>query len=71
MFRQRADEIQAQVEAEKAWWQKRRAGIRTEFMKELDDEKTPAKTASEDEPVLVGADTPSAPGSTKKNKGKK
>ncbi|KAH8885171.1 pre protein translocase subunit Sec66 [Thozetella sp. PMI_491] len=79
MFRKRVDEIQDQVVAEKEWWQKRKAGIQTDFMKELDEEetnKTQAKAVhSEDEPVLVDGNTPSAtPSATpskKKNKGKK
>lgn len=36
LFRARLDEIQAQTETEKVWWEKRRASIQTEFMKELD-----------------------------------
>jgi len=42
-------------------------------MKELDDETDKAKVASEDEPVLVDTNTPSATpsGSSKKKKGKK
>jgi translocation protein SEC66 len=75
MLRKRLDEIQAQTEAEKAWWEKRRAGIQSDFMKELDDDadKTQAKAGSEDEPVLVDTDTPSATpsGASKKKKGSK
>lgn len=37
-LRKRLDEIQAQTEAEKAWWDKRRESISGEFMKELDQE---------------------------------
>lgn len=40
MFRNKIDEIQAQTVSEKEWWEKRRASIQTEFMKELDT--TPA-----------------------------
>jgi translocation protein SEC66 len=36
LLRKRLDEIQAQTEAEKAWWEKRRESIQGEFMKELD-----------------------------------
>ena len=35
-LRKRLEEIQAQTEAEKAWWDKRRESISGEFMKELD-----------------------------------
>lgn len=79
MLRKRLDEIQAQTESEKQWWEKRRAQIQKEFMTELDGgEKQPASAskapsaASEDEPVLVDQNTPSAtPSAAKKKKGKK
>ncbi|KAL1882712.1 hypothetical protein VTK73DRAFT_1232 [Phialemonium thermophilum] len=73
MLRKRLDEIQSQTESEKLWWEKRRESIQKDFMKELDEgEKAPSAVASEDEPVLVEQDTPSAPPtSTKKKKGKK
>ncbi|KAK3934487.1 putative translocation protein sec66 protein [Diplogelasinospora grovesii] len=83
-LREKLDEIQAQAEHEKEWWEKRKAGIKEDFMKELDaDEKkqqeqqqtankpsASASVASEDEPVLVDTNTPSATpsGSSKKNK---
>ena len=71
-LRKRLDEIQAQVDAEKEWWERRRAGIQSDFMKELDDaDKTQIKTSSEDEPVLVDGNTPSATPSKKKKGGKK
>ncbi|CEJ81728.1 Putative Translocation protein (Sec66) [[Torrubiella] hemipterigena] len=57
-LRERLAEIEAQTEAEKAWWEKRRGQISTEFMKELDEEKAASTTqGSEDDAVLV--DTPS------------
>lgn len=79
VLRKRLDEIQAQTESEKQWWEKRRAQIQKEFMTELDGgEKQPASAskapsaASEDEPVLVDQNTPSAtPSAAKKKKGKK
>ncbi|RQM06926.1 hypothetical protein DH86_00000078 [Scytalidium sp. 3C] len=37
IFRKRLDEIQSQTESEKEWWEKRRASIQAEFMKELDE----------------------------------
>ena len=36
LLKQRTAEIQGQLEAEKAWWDKRRAGIQSDFMKELE-----------------------------------
>lgn len=36
LLRKGLDEIQAQAEVEKAWWDKRRESISGEFMKELD-----------------------------------
>jgi translocation protein SEC66 len=79
-LRKRIDDIQGTVDEEKAWWDKRRATIQSEFMKELDDEE--AEKRSEDDAVLVDAGTPaptvpsaaSTPAGTpsgKKKKGKK
>ncbi|KAK1757660.1 putative translocation protein sec66 protein [Echria macrotheca] len=70
VLRERLDEIQAQTEHDKEWWEKRRASIQTEFMKELDGEKPKgaASITSEDEPVMVES-TPST--ASKKKKGKK
>ncbi|KJZ76615.1 hypothetical protein HIM_03951 [Hirsutella minnesotensis 3608] len=66
-LRQRLDEIQAQTDAEKQWWDKRRGQIQIDFMKELDDsEKSSTKGASEEDAVLV--DTP---GSKSGKRGKK
>ncbi|KAK3299012.1 Pre protein translocase subunit Sec66-domain-containing protein [Chaetomium fimeti] len=80
-LRDRIDEIEAQTENDKEWWEKRRTNIKTEFMKELEAEEegsekgqTKASLAgSEDEPVLVETDTPSATpsGASKKKGGKK
>ncbi|KAK4237849.1 Sec62/63 complex, subunit Sec66 [Achaetomium macrosporum] len=74
-LRDRLEEIEAQTERDKEWWEKRRASIKREFMKELDEEseKAQIKAGSEDEPVLVDTDTPSATpsGAFKKKKGKK
>ncbi|SPJ83679.1 related to endoplasmic reticulum translocation complex chain SEC66 [Fusarium torulosum] len=51
------EEILAQAESEKQWWEKRRGQIQTEFMKELDgsEQSSSANTTSEDG-VMV--DTP-------------
>lgn len=40
MIRKRMDELQAQTQAEKEWWERRKGEIQTNFMKELDDEKS-------------------------------
>jgi translocation protein SEC66 len=76
-LRDKLEEIEAQTEHDKEWWEKRRATIKTEFMKELDEESEKgqgqAKAASDDEAVLVDTNTPSATpsGASKKKKGKK
>ena len=81
LLRERIAEIQGQLDAEKEWWEKKRAGIQTEFMKELEAERkgvTPdssqRKTNSDDDAVLVEADGPAQPQGGvggKKKKGKK
>lgn len=59
--------MQAQTDAEKQWWEKRRGQIQTDFMKELDgSEQSSTKAPSEDEPVLV--DSPGQASSKKKGK---
>lgn len=64
MLRDRLDEIEAQTEHEKEWWEKRRGAIRSEFMKELEEADNKSVSAtSHDEPVLVDTNTPSTPGS--------
>lgn len=64
-MRSSIEEILAQAESEKQWWEKRRGQIQSEFMKELDgsEQSSSAKTPSEEDAVMV--DTPS------KKKGKK
>lgn len=81
LIKQRIAELQGQLDAEKAWWEKKRAGIQSDFMKELDDGAQPAdptatarKNGSSDEDgVLVEADGPAQAqgGGGKKKKGKK
>lgn len=58
-MRSSIEEILAQAESEKQWWEKRRGQIQSEFMKELDgsEQSSSAKTASEEDTVMV--DTPS------------
>jgi translocation protein SEC66 len=67
------DEIQAQTDSEKAWWEKRRASIQTEFMKEIDTEANStgkaSKVVSDDDAVLV--ETANNTGSLRKKKAKK
>jgi translocation protein SEC66 len=48
-IRERLAEIESKAPAEKEWWENRRAGIQSEFMKELDDEKA----KSEEDAVMV------------------
>ncbi|KAJ4394744.1 Translocation protein S66 [Gnomoniopsis smithogilvyi] len=72
-FLSRLDEIQSKTDAEKEWWEKRRAAISEGFMKELDEEGD--KKPSSDDGILVDATTPAErPQSSsggKKKKGKK
>lgn len=79
MMRKRIDEIQSQVSAEKDWWEKRKATIQSDFMKELDDdakakeekEKAERKN-SDDDAVLVESGGPaSTPGGGQGKSGKK
>ncbi|KAI9745232.1 MAG: translocation protein S66 [Claussenomyces sp. TS43310] len=81
-FRKRFDEIQAQTEGEKQWWEKRRASIQADFMKELDAPAggagkkltAPAtKSVSDEDTVLVESGGPAIgeSGNMKKKKGKK
>lgn len=46
MFRNRLDEIQAQTDAEKEWWEKRKGSISIESTKELDGPQSPAKVST-------------------------
>ncbi|KAJ3494157.1 hypothetical protein NLG97_g4263 [Lecanicillium saksenae] len=73
-LRESLAEIEAQAASEKAWWEKRRGQIQTEFIKELDQEEEDtaatddgsksgtkgSSVVSEDEAVMV--DTPSKGG---------
>ena len=79
LLRSRYADIQAETDADKARWEKRRAEIQASFMKELDEEgkaddggaKQGAKAGSDDDAVLVEAVGPaSVPGKNKKKKGK-
>jgi translocation protein SEC66 len=75
------DEIQAQTESEKQWWEKRRASIQSEFMKELEADKSSITTAknainkasSDEDAILVESGGPAVTdkGSIRRKKGKK
>ena len=42
-FKKTLKEIETKAPAEKEWWEKRRASIQSEFMKELDEDPIPGK----------------------------
>ena len=87
IIRKRIEEIQAQGKADREWWDKKRASIQTEFMKELNEgavgSRAPTaageKLGSDEDAVLVEGGGSSAAtgvnagtkGGTKKRKGKK
>ncbi|KAF2164307.1 hypothetical protein M409DRAFT_25186 [Zasmidium cellare ATCC 36951] len=84
LIKERIAELQSQIESEKAWWDKKRAGISSDFMKELEDESNASKAveaaiaaakksgSSDDDAVLVEGGGPGiAQGAAKKNKAKK
>lgn len=83
-IRERLTEILATAPAEKEWWEKRKATIQSEFMKELDEEKKGQSTGppsvtssasvvkgSDDDAVIVEAGGPAEKGGKGKKKGKK
>ena len=63
-FRKKLEAIQSRTPAEREWWEKRRATIETELLKEADEESadkaSTGKPASEEDAVLVESGTPSA-----------
>lgn len=73
-LRKRLDEIEAQAATEKEWWEKKRATIQSEFMKELEGvPTTPAKSlaskaGSDEDAVLVEGGGPAAGSMRKKGK---
>ncbi|KAN0122257.1 Preprotein translocase subunit Sec66 domain containing protein [Hyaloscypha variabilis] len=78
LFRKRLDEIQAQTESEKQWWEKRRNSIKNEFLKEIESEALSAppktqtsKVSSDDDAILVDSPVVNDKGSIRKKKGKK
>lgn len=85
MLKKRIGEMQAELDADKAWWENKRAGIQDQFMKELEGDENdaaaainppaaPAKKAgSDDDAVIVEAGGPAQAqgGGGGKKKGKK
>lgn len=80
LFRKRLDDIQAQTDADKEWWEKRKASIQAEFMKEIEAESTTnanksgaRKLSSDEDAILVEAGGPAVndKGSVRKKKNKK
>jgi len=64
------EELQAQTTSEKEWWEKKRASIQSNFMKELDEGPKSPQRGSDDDAVLVEAGGPAVgqQGSAKKKK---
>jgi translocation protein SEC66 len=80
LLRNRLDEIQSQAQSEKEWWEKRRASIQSDFMKEIEDTGSRSRAGtladrigSDEDAVLVevGGHVNSGKGSARKRKGKK
>lgn len=46
MVRKKIDELQSQTKPEKEWWEKKKARVQAEFMKELEAEKPLASPTS-------------------------
>ena len=75
-IRKRMTEIQRDAPADRQWWEKKRATIHSEFMKELDQEAAATSKAvkgSDDEAVLVESGGPAVTqqgGGKKKKKAK-
>lgn len=65
LVRERIAEIQGQLGQEKEWWEKRRAGIQSELMKELEEEEgsgtkstaEPKNRGSSDDDTMVLVDS--------------
>ena len=61
-IRQKLADIQAQGKSDREWWEKKRATIQSDFMKELDDDTVPAPTpASSSGPTPGGEKSASNP----------
>lgn len=86
LVRQRVAGLQAQAKTDREWWDKKKASIQSDFMKELEEDAAKSKpavatgdrVASDEDAVLVEGGGPAstgavagAKGGTKKRKGKK
>lgn len=78
LLRNRIEEIQARTTSERQWWDKKRANIQSDFMKELSEDAnskptTPGERASDEDTVMVEGGGPAAGGkaSSKKKRPKK
>lgn len=69
LLKEKVAELEEKTEAEKAWWDKKRAGISSSFMKELEESQT--KAEGQDDAVLVEAGGPGSTQGGGKKKGKK
>lgn len=72
-IRERLGEILSTAQTEKEWWEKRKAAIQSEFMKELDEEKKGpmSEAGGDDDAVLVEGGGPAdKSGKSKKKKAK-
>ncbi|PGH18497.1 hypothetical protein AJ80_04467 [Polytolypa hystricis UAMH7299] len=61
-FRQRIEENQSKVQSEREWWDKKKAGIKESFMKELEEEggaKDDSTTKDEKKPSAAPSAAPS------------
>lgn len=77
LLRERLNEILATAPAEKEWWEQRKSEIQSDFMRELDEEKSPevsaskpVRTGSDDDAVIVEGGGPAAAAGKSKKKGK-
>ncbi|KAI9720371.1 MAG: hypothetical protein M1812_002877 [Candelaria pacifica] len=75
-LRNRIEEIQGRTTSERQWWEKKRANIQSDFMKELGEEAiskpaTPGERGSDEDAVMVEGGGPASKASSKKKKGKK
>lgn len=77
LLKQRITEMQAELDADKTWWENKRAGIQSQFMAELEGDEEDAAAAilppktSDDDAVLVEAGGPAQAQGGSKKKGKK
>ena len=80
MLKARISEMQAELDADKTWWENKRAGIQSQFMAELEGDENDAAAAiapptkkanSDDDAVLVEAGGPAQAQGGSKKKGKK